>query len=254
MAEPLGVEGRMGGAYYGLEQSVKKLERLPALSLMRMIAGCLVNALDFSDKICKNIFLSFLPHRSAVDAITQNLSLEQGQHVKPEEKARQKIDQLLLDAGWEVQDYNDLNLGASLGVAVREFPVSTGYADYMLFFDRKPASKTPWTQKLWINDLRTNMHFTLKENPLSLGDLQEFIKCYNPSNRHKRKETDSFHSFTYDELLKRDKVNLDISWIKDESLEDAENLPEPSVLAAEIIENLEAALDQYRGVVESFNP
>jgi type I restriction enzyme, R subunit len=59
--------------------------------------------------------------------------------VKPEEKARQKIDQLLLAAGWQVQDHQDLNLGASLGVAVREFPVSTGYADYMLFVDRKAA-------------------------------------------------------------------------------------------------------------------
>ncbi len=123
----------------------------------------------------------------------------------------------------------------------------------VLFFDRKPASKTPWTQKLWIYDLRTNMHFTLKENPLSFEDLRDFIRCYNPTNRHERKETDRFHSFSYDELIQRDKVNLDIFWIKDESLEDAENLPEPSVLAAEIIENLEAALDQFRGVLEGLN-
>jgi len=121
----------------------------------------------------------------------------------------------------------------------------------VLFFDRKPASENPWTEKLWIYDLRTNKHFTLKTNPLSFNDLQDFINCYNPKNRHNRKETKRFKSFTYDELLQRDKVNLDIFWLRDESLEDTENLPEPEVLAMEIVENLEAALDQFRGVVES---
>ena len=121
----------------------------------------------------------------------------------------------------------------------------------VLFFDRKPASEKPWTEKLWIYDLRTNQHFTLKTNPLNLNDLQDFIKCYNPKNRHKRQETERFKSFTYEDLLQRDKVNLDISWIRDESLEDTANLPEPEVLAMEIVENLEAALDQFRGVVES---
>ena len=76
------------------------------------------------------------------------------------------------------------------------------------------------------------------------------MKCYNPNNRHKRKETERFHSFAYDELMQRDKVNLDIFWIKDESLEDAENLPEPGVLAAEIIENLEAALELFGNIEE----
>ena len=108
-----------------------------------------------------------------------------------------------------------------------------------------------WTKKLWIYDLRTNQHFTLKTNPLNLNDLQDFIKCYNPKNRHKRKETEKFKSFTYNDLLQRDKVNLDISWIRDESLEDTANLPEPEILALEIVENLEAALDQFRGVIES---
>ena len=121
----------------------------------------------------------------------------------------------------------------------------------VLFFDRKPASEKPWTEKLWIYDLRTNKHFTLKTNPLSINDLQDFIKCYNPKNRHKREESERFKSFTYDELLQRDKVNLDIFWLRDESLEDSENLPEPEVLAMEIVENLEAALDQFRGVIES---
>jgi type I restriction enzyme M protein len=120
----------------------------------------------------------------------------------------------------------------------------------VLFFDRKPASEKPWTEKLWIYDLRTNMHFTLKTNPLSLTDLQDFILCYNPVNRHDRKETERFKSFGYDELIQRDKTNLDIFWLKDESLEDSDNLPDPEVLAGEIVENLESALEQFRGVYE----
>src|SRR5436309_14739334 len=80
----------------------------------------------------------------------------------------------------------------------------------VVFFERKPAQEKPWTSKLWIYDLRTNLHFTLKENPLKRTDLDDFIKCYNPKNRHARKESERFKCFTYAELLKRDKVNLDI--------------------------------------------
>ena len=120
----------------------------------------------------------------------------------------------------------------------------------VLFFDRKPASEKPWTEKLWIYDLRTNKHFTLKTNPLKYEDLLDFIKCYNPENRHERKETERFKAFNYDELMQRDKVSLDIFWLKDESLEDAENLPDPDVLAGEIAENLEAALEQFSSISE----
>ena len=88
----------------------------------------------------------------------------------------------------------------------------------VLFFDRKSASQNPWTEKLWIYDLRTNQHFTLKTNPLKYEDLQDFIKCYNPDNRHQRQETERFHAFTNEELVKRDKCSLDVFWLKDESL------------------------------------
>jgi len=118
----------------------------------------------------------------------------------------------------------------------------------VLFFDRKPASEKPWTQKLWIYDLRTNKHFTLKTNPLRYEDLQDFIKCYNPQNRYDRKETERFKAFTYDELMQRDKANLDIFWLRDESLEDTENLPPPDVLARDIVENLESALEQFNSI------
>ena len=127
----------------------------------------------------------------------------------------------------------------------------------VLFFDRKPASATPWTERLWIYDLRTNMDFTLKTRPLARSDLDDFVACYNPANRHARKATWSeanvvgrWRSFGYDELLARDKVNLDISWLRDDSLEDSANLPEPDVLASEIMEDLQAALEQFRAIAE----
>src|SRR5438270_4104889 len=99
--------------------------------------------------------------------------------------------------------------------------------------------------KLWIYDLRTNKHFTLKENPLKRGDLDDFVACYNPKNRHERKESERFKSFTYEGITKRDKLNLDIFWLKDESLEDSANLPAPDIIAAEIVEDLQAALAQF---------
>lgn len=120
----------------------------------------------------------------------------------------------------------------------------------VLFFDRKPAREKPWTEKVWIYDLRTNTHFTLKTNTLRSENLQDFINCYNPKNRFKRKESERFHCFTYDELMQRDKVSLDIFWLKDESLEDSANLPDPELLASDIAENLEAALEQFRGISE----
>src|SRR6202022_2618535 len=118
----------------------------------------------------------------------------------------------------------------------------------VLFFDRKPAAEKPWTEKLWIYDLRTNKHFTLKENPLKRSDLDDFVTCCNSKNRHERKENERFKSFAYDELLKRDKLNLDIFWLKDESLEDSANLPDPDVIAAEIVEDLEAAVQQFAAI------
>ena len=121
----------------------------------------------------------------------------------------------------------------------------------VIFLDRKPASETPWTKELWIYDLRTNMHFTLKTNPLRYEDLKEFVGCYNPENRHERKESERFKVFLYDEIMQRDKVSLDIFWLKDESLEDSENLPDPDILARDIVENLQAALEQFAGIEES---
>jgi len=121
----------------------------------------------------------------------------------------------------------------------------------VLFFDRKPGSDTPWTKDLWIYDLRTNKHFTLKTNTLTRADLDDFVACYQPGQRAKRAESDRFHRFTYDELIARDKASLDIFWLRDESLEDMDNLPPPGVIAAEIVEDLQAALAEFTELAES---
>jgi type I restriction enzyme M protein len=120
----------------------------------------------------------------------------------------------------------------------------------VIFFDKKPASPAPWTKELWIYDFRTNRDFTLKTNPLSRADLDDFVTCYHPENRHQRRESERFHVFPYEELQKRDKMSLDIFWLRDESLEDADALPSPDVLAASIVEDLQAALEQFAAIAE----
>ncbi|MGI8885892.1 MAG: N-6 DNA methylase [Gaiellaceae bacterium] len=121
----------------------------------------------------------------------------------------------------------------------------------VLFFDRKPASETPSTRALWVYDLRTNQHFTLKQNPLRREHLQDFVDAFSPDDRRARAESERFKRFTYDELLQRDKVSLDLVWLRDESLEDLDNLPPPEVIAQEIVEDLEAALAEFAAVAES---
>ncbi len=123
----------------------------------------------------------------------------------------------------------------------------------VIFFDKKPASETPWTRKLWIYDLRTNRHFTLKTNPLRTEDLGEFVRLYQPENRHTRTPSWSadnpegrWRAYDYEELVARDKASLDIFWLKDESLADSDSLPAPEIIAQEIVDDLEAALEQFR--------
>ena len=130
----------------------------------------------------------------------------------------------------------------------------------VLFFDNRPGARDPWTKDVWIYDYRTNVHHTLKKKPLQFEDMQDFISCYNPSNRNNRNETWSeenpegrWRKFTYDDIITRDKTNLDIFWLKDESLADLDNLPDPDILANEIIENMEAGLESFREVMETLN-
>jgi type I restriction enzyme M protein len=121
----------------------------------------------------------------------------------------------------------------------------------VLFFDRKRASETPWTKELWVYDLRTNQRFTLKENPLRHEHLADFVEAYCANNRSERRESERFRKFAYSELVKRDKISLDVFWLRDESLEDSDNLPAPEVIAAEIVEDLEAALAQFAEIAAS---
>ena len=160
-------------------------------------------------------------------------------------------DNVLFEGGAGETVRRELLKGADVHTLLR-LPTGIFYAQgvkaNVLFFDRKPAREQPWTERLWIYDLRTNQHFTLKERTLRRSDLDDFVACYHPANRHERQESDRFKSFTYEELTKRDKVNLDLFWLKDDSLEDSANLPDPDVLAAEIVEDLEAALEQFAAI------
>lgn len=130
----------------------------------------------------------------------------------------------------------------------------------VLFFDAKPASKNPWTKEVWIYDYRTNVHHTLKKNPLKLEDLSDFIKCFNPKNRFKRvannQETNTegrWRKYTYDEIMARDKTSLDITWLRDNSIADLDNLPDPETIALEIVDNLESGLESFRKISENLS-
>jgi len=127
----------------------------------------------------------------------------------------------------------------------------------VLFLEKKPASETPWTKKLWIFDLRTNKHFTLKTSPLGRSDLDEFVACYMAPSRTATWSEDSpdgaWRCYDYEELIARDKASLDIFWLKDQSLEDSANLPDPDILAQEIIEDLQTALEQIQEMALDFN-
>jgi type I restriction enzyme M protein len=131
----------------------------------------------------------------------------------------------------------------------------------VLFFDNKPAAKIAQTKEIWFYDFRTNIKFSLKKNPLQLEDLKDFIECYNPTNINKRKETYNvetnpegrWRKFAYQEIIERDKTSLDISWIKDESLTDLANLPDPDVLANDIIEDLKSSIESFEEIMLAMN-
>ncbi len=135
---------------------------------------------------------------------------------------------------------------------------ANGVKANVIFFDAKPAAKEPWTKEVWYYDYRTNIHHTLKKNPMKVDDLKEFIECYNPKNRHKRNELFNVETnpegrwrmFSYDEIIARDKTSLDITWLKEKSLADLDNLPDPDVLALDIVENLEAGLENFRNIIK----
>ncbi len=130
----------------------------------------------------------------------------------PEEQARERIDERLEQSGWVVQDLKKVNLMASPGVAVREYPTSTGPVDYALFITCYHPENRQERQETWSED--------------------------NPDGRWRK--------FGVEEILARDKTSLDIFWIKDKSLADLDHLPSPDELANDIIENLQSALESFQ--------
>jgi type I restriction enzyme M protein len=136
---------------------------------------------------------------------------------------------------------------------------ANGVKANVIFLENRPAQKDPWTKEIWFYDYRTNVHHTLKKKPMRYKHLQDFIDLYNLENRHKRAETwneetnldGRWRKYTYDEIIARDKTSLDIFWLRDKSLADLDNLPDPEDLAEEIIENIEAGLNSFRQVAAS---
>ena len=206
--------------------------------------------------------------RDAFWATTSNKQLNFVQHIKtllkPHGRAAVVVpDNVLFEGGAGETIRRKLMHECDVHTLLR-LPTGLFYAQgvkaNVIFFDKKPASETPWTRKLWIYDLRTNKHFTLKTNTLKRADLDEFVALYNPANRHDRRPTWSAEAdakagtgpdgrwrvYDYEDLVARDKASSDIFWLRDDSLADSDNLPPPAEIAREIIEDLEAALEQFR--------
>lgn len=196
---------------------------------------------------------------------TSNKQLNFLQHIKSQLKINGEAavvlpDNVLFEGGAGEEVRKQLMKTTELHTILR-LPTGIFYANgvkaNVLFFVNKPASKEAWTKEVWFYDYRTNVHHTLKQKPMTLVHLEDFIELYKPNNRHKREETWSeenedgrWRKYGYEDILKRDKTSLDIFWLRDKSLTDLDNLPEPEILAQEIIDNLESGLNSFREIVE----
>ncbi|TDQ40149.1 HsdM family class I SAM-dependent methyltransferase [Thiopseudomonas denitrificans] len=198
-------------------------------------------------------------------ATTSNKQLNFVQHIRSMLKTTGKAavvvpDNVLFEGGAGETIRKKLLESTNLHTILR-LPTGIFYAQgvkaNVLFFDNQPASPEPWTKQVWYYDYRTNIHHTLKRKPLRFEDLQDFIQCYNPDNPAQRVaswDADTnpdgrWRCYSFDELMARDKTSLDVFWLRDKSLTDLENLPEPDELAEEIIENMEAGLESFRAVL-----
>ena len=204
---------------------------------------------------------------------TSNKQLNFLQHIKSMLKVTGKAavvlpDNVLFEGGAGEEVRKQLMKTTDLHTILR-LPTGIFYAQgvkaNVLFFDNKPASKEAQTKEVRFYDYRTNVHHTLKKKPMTSADLEKFVKLYNPGNRHKRTETWSevstgsttpegrWRKYSYEEILARDKTNLDIFWLRDKSLTDLDNLPDPDILASEIIENLESGIESFKEIMETLN-
>ena len=199
---------------------------------------------------------------------TSNKQLNFLQHIKTQlringEAAVVLPDNVLFEGGAGEEVRKQLLKTTELHTILR-LPTGIFYAQgvkaNVLFFNNKPASKDPWTKEVWFYDYRTNVHHTPKKSPMRQEHLKEFIELYNGKNINKRNETwneeneeGRWRKYSYDEILARDKTSLDIFWLKDKSLTDLDNLPDPDILANEIIENIESGLNSFREIMETIN-
>lgn len=207
----------------------------------------------------------YIINRQDFVATTANKQLNFLQHIKTLLKVTGQAavvlpDNVLFEGGAGETVRKELLRTTELHTILR-LPTGIFYAQgvkaNVLFFDNKPASKEAWTKEVWIYDYRTNINHTLKKNPMTLENLEDFIKCYHPENISKRAETWSeenlegrWRKFTYAEIIERDKTNLDIFWLKDKSLTDLDNLPDPDVLANEIIDNIQEGLNNFKEIMD----
>ena len=130
-------------------------------------------------------------------------------------------------------------------------PYSPGTKTNVIFF-----TKGYPTENVWIYDARTNVpRITKKDRPLTPEHFAEFESCFgpDPNGRSKRDATDSkenrWRSFHITEIKERDFKIDSLKWLKDESLDDGEELPEPEELAADAIAELEAAVEELTAVI-----
>lgn len=199
---------------------------------------------------------------------TSNKQLNFLQHIKTQLKITGEAavvlpDNVLFEGGAGEEVRKQLLKTTELHTILR-LPTGVFYAHgvkaNVLFFNNKAASKKPWTKDIWFYDYRTNIHHTLKKKPMMMSHLEEFVKLYKPENINKRKQTWSakneegrWRKYSYKQILERDKTSLDIFWLKDKSLTDLDNLPDPDILANEIIENIESGLASFREIMETIN-
>lgn len=132
-----------------------------------------------------------------------------------------------------------------------------GVKSNVLFFEKAKSSKSRGTKEVWFYDYRTNIHHTPKNNPITFAHLQDFVNCYKENKRKENWTKENFNGrwrkFSRNEILERDKSNMDIFWLRDENLIDIDNLPDPEVLIDDIIENIESALANFKAVKEAIS-
>ncbi len=202
------------------------------------------------------------PTRDDFTIETSNKQLNFIQHVisilKPGGRAAMVLPDncLFEDKAGEVLEIlmQDCNLHTVLRLPRGTFtPYSQGVKANVIFFQKGLP-----TENVWIYDARSNVPgVTKKDRPLTSKHFEEFEKCYgsNPNGRSKRKdlgEDGRFKCFHIAEVKERG-YKLDITWIKDESLEDPDDLPEPEVLASEAITELEAVVDSLKEILAEFD-